>query len=183
MSSHSLLISEGPSLAATFQDGSIHLEIRHKPGFLCSNMPSDWIEWFQSYCQKKPAPLPQLPLDHLTPFTQKVLIQLCSIPLGHQKSYSEIANSIAKPKAQRAVGTACGKNPYPIFIPCHRVVGSQGLGGFSAGLEVKKRLLAHECGTDFAYLLTKRCDAPLNRRETNDRNRDPKANCRARVYP
>jgi methylated-DNA-[protein]-cysteine S-methyltransferase len=60
-------------------------------------------------------------------------------------SYGEIAAAIGKPKAVRAVGMACGANPIAILVPCHRVVAANGrLGGYSAGLERKKWLLAHE---------------------------------------
>lgn len=66
------------------------------------------------------------------------------IPFGETKTYGDLAHSIGSPGACRAVGNACAANPLPLLVPCHRVVGKRGLGGFSAGLEWKKFLLALE---------------------------------------
>ena len=64
------------------------------------------------------------------------------IPYGATQTYGELALRIGKPGASRAVGTACGRNPVPVLVPCHRVVASGGkLGGFSAGLSRKRTLL------------------------------------------
>jgi methylated-DNA-[protein]-cysteine S-methyltransferase len=80
-----------------------------------------------------------------TSFQQKVWRTLTKIPRGETRSYGWVAQKIGKPKAPRAVGTACGANPVPVIIPCHRVVASDGsLGGFGGGLPMKKRLLAVE---------------------------------------
>jgi O-6-methylguanine DNA methyltransferase len=90
------------------------------------------------------APPPELPLDIQkgTPFQQEVWAALRRIPFGETRSYGQIAKAVGRPKASRAVGHACGKNPVPLFVPCHRVLGSGGaLGGFSAGLHVKEALL------------------------------------------
>lgn len=86
-------------------------------------------------------------LDFLTatPFQKEVWQEARSIPYGETVSYRRIAEKIGKPKATRAVGGALGKNPLPIIIPCHRVIGINGdLTGFSSGLDVKKRLLEIE---------------------------------------
>lgn len=72
--------------------------------------------------------------------------QLQKIPFGQTASYGEIALRLSKPGASRAVGNACGANPVPLVIPCHRVIASGGLGGFSAGRDWKLRLLALENG-------------------------------------
>ncbi|OGP18714.1 MAG: hypothetical protein A2054_09875 [Deltaproteobacteria bacterium GWA2_55_10] len=70
---------------------------------------------------------------------------LQKIKWGSVKSYGEIAGSIGKPGAARAVGGACGRNPVPLIIPCHRVLASGGRpGGFSCGIEIKKKLLEIE---------------------------------------
>jgi O-6-methylguanine DNA methyltransferase len=70
---------------------------------------------------------------------------LLRIPYGETRSYGEIANMIGQPKAARAVGNACNKNPVPLVIPCHRVVGSDGkLVGYAFGLERKEQLLSLE---------------------------------------
>ena len=80
-----------------------------------------------------------------TPFQQKVWKQLQEIPYGQTISYSQLAKAVGNPKACRAVGSANGKNPIPIIIPCHRVIASNGgLGGFACGLDVKIRLLELE---------------------------------------
>lgn len=80
-----------------------------------------------------------------TPFQQKVWRALRTIPKGQTRSYAWVAKKIGKPKAVRAVANACGANPYPVVIPCHRVIRSDGsLGGFSGGLKLKRKLLARE---------------------------------------
>ncbi len=82
-----------------------------------------------------------------TEFQIKVWKEIAKIPLGETRSYKEIATAIGSPNSSRAVANACGKNPYPIKIPCHRVIKSDGsIGGYSGtgGIERKKELLAKE---------------------------------------
>lgn len=80
-----------------------------------------------------------------TDFQQSVWQQLKAIPFGECRSYADIANILDKPKAVRAVGAANGRNPLPIIVPCHRVIGSNGaLTGFAGGLDMKEWLLRHE---------------------------------------
>jgi len=80
-----------------------------------------------------------------TEFQVKVLKALQKIPYGETVSYGEIAKRIGKPKAMRAVGAANGRNPIPIVVPCHRVIGSGGdLTGFGGGLDTKEALLRLE---------------------------------------
>ena len=82
-----------------------------------------------------------------TEFQNKVWNELKKIPSGETRTYKEIAERIGAPKAARAVANACGKNPYPITIPCHRVIRSDGgLGGYSGdgGIKKKRMLLAEE---------------------------------------
>lgn len=79
-----------------------------------------------------------------TPFQQAVWNEVKKIPRGRTRTYGEIAAAIGRPKAVRAVGSACGANPLPVFIPCHRVVAKSGLGGFGSGLPWKKLLLKEE---------------------------------------
>ena len=77
-----------------------------------------------------------------TDFQQQVWQALRAIPHGQTRSYKEIAEAMGKPKAARAVGTANGKNPIPIIIPCHRVIAAGGkLAGFAHGLGAKQQLL------------------------------------------
>ncbi len=89
-----------------------------------------------------------LPLDlRGTPFQLKVWQALRQIPYGETRSYGEVARAVNAPKASRAVGGANGCNPVGIIVPCHRVIASSGgLGGFSCGLEYKKKLLTLEAG-------------------------------------
>ena len=80
-----------------------------------------------------------------TPFQLSVLDELQKIPYGETVSYGEIAARLGKPKAMRAVGAANGRNPIPVIIPCHRVIGANGkLTGFGGGLPTKEALLKIE---------------------------------------
>ncbi len=82
-----------------------------------------------------------------TKFQQLVWNEIEKIPYGETRSYKDIAVSIGKPRAARAVANACAKNPIPIKRPCHRVICSNGqLGGYSGpgGIETKKKLLEQE---------------------------------------
>jgi methylated-DNA-[protein]-cysteine S-methyltransferase len=80
-----------------------------------------------------------------TVFMQEVWSALMNIPYGETRTYGEIAASIGRPKAARAVGMACNRNPIALFIPCHRVVGANGsLVGFRGGVNIKEKLLALE---------------------------------------
>ncbi len=94
---------------------------------------------------RSPKVLPPLDLSSGTAFQQKVWAALREIPSGKTRTYSQLAGAVRKPLASRAVGSACGANPIPILVPCHRVLPTAGgLGGFSAGLEWKRRLLGLE---------------------------------------
>jgi methylated-DNA-[protein]-cysteine S-methyltransferase len=86
----------------------------------------------------------KLDLSSGTSFQISVWRELLNIPFGKVKTYGEIASKIGKPGAARAVGNAVGANPIPIIVPCHRVVATNGLGGYSGGIEIKKRLLRTE---------------------------------------
>jgi len=80
-----------------------------------------------------------------TKFQNSVWKVLGTIPRGQIATYMDIAHSIGKPNAVRAVANACGANPVPILVPCHRVVRSDGgIGGYSSGVDIKKKLLARE---------------------------------------
>lgn len=80
-----------------------------------------------------------------TDFQRQVWAALCSIPYGETRSYGEIAAQVGNPRAARAVGLANNKNPIPIIVPCHRVIGADGsMTGYAGGLEAKELLLKLE---------------------------------------
>lgn len=104
------------------------------------------LDWVQNYVERRPSSL-VLPLniDSLPPFTSKVLQYLAAIPFGSTISYGELAQKAGSPKAYRAVGNACNRNPFPLFTPCHRVIASgKKIGGFAMDLNIKKALLSFE---------------------------------------
>ncbi|MDR1494767.1 MAG: methylated-DNA--[protein]-cysteine S-methyltransferase [Rickettsiales bacterium] len=80
-----------------------------------------------------------------SPFQSKVWAALLKIPFGQSVSYRQLALIVGNPRATRAVATACGRNPIAVFIPCHRVIYSNGgIGGYSGGVAIKKMLLDME---------------------------------------
>jgi methylated-DNA-[protein]-cysteine S-methyltransferase len=79
-----------------------------------------------------------------TAFQTDVWAELTRIPYGETISYGELARRVGRPKAPRAVGQANGANPIPIIVPCHRVLASNGIGGYGGGLPMKRTLLAVE---------------------------------------
>ena len=87
-----------------------------------------------------------IPLDLTgTEFQRAAWSALASVPFGETRSYRQQAEAIGRPKAVRAIGAANGKNPVPIVLPCHRIVGSDGsLTGYGGGLPIKVYLLNHE---------------------------------------
>jgi methylated-DNA-[protein]-cysteine S-methyltransferase len=110
-----------------------------------TNILKEASEQLESYllgrCKKFELPL--APIG--TEFMKSVWSALQTIPYGETRSYGEIAKCIGKPKAYRAVGLSNYKNPIPIFIPCHRVIGTNGaLVGYLGGLDMKKRLIELE---------------------------------------
>lgn len=109
------------------------------PDHLCMKM----IAWLEAYfCGSyEPCTVP-MKLNG-TEFQKKVLAELYKIPYGSSVTYGELAERAGVPRAYRAVGSAVGKNPFLIAIPCHRVISANGVGGFSAigGVDTKKKLL------------------------------------------
>lgn len=94
---------------------------------------------------RAPTEFPPLDLARGTKFQRSVWGAMRKIKLGQTQSYGEIAAAIGNPRAVRAVGGACGANPIPLLVPCHRVLAAnQKIGGFSGGLEWKRKLLARE---------------------------------------
>ena len=87
--------------------------------------------------------LEQFPIsfEGTPPFHQRIWKRLRQIPWGTAMTYAELARAVDSPRAFRAVGQACGANPLPLIVPCHRVLAEDGIGGFSAGKGWKERLL------------------------------------------
>jgi methylated-DNA-[protein]-cysteine S-methyltransferase len=114
----------------------------------------DWNPSLREQCEAfaagKKVKFPKVPLDRdrpLTEFQQRVVDIVRAIPPGETLTYGQVAELAGSPGAARAVGSVMARNPVPIVIPCHRVVGSSGcLGGFSApgGVETKRKLLEAE---------------------------------------
>jgi methylated-DNA-[protein]-cysteine S-methyltransferase len=120
----------GPSRAGVSARARAHLEAAE--------------EALAAYFAGRPPRLPVLDLRG-TPFQLAVWSALREIPWGEVRTYGEIAAALGRLGGARAVGAANGQNPVAILIPCHRVVQAGGrLGGFAAGLDVKRWLLAHE---------------------------------------
>jgi methylated-DNA-[protein]-cysteine S-methyltransferase len=90
-----------------------------------------------------------LPLDlRVAPFHADVLRELALVPYGRTSTYGTLAANVGRPRAARAVGTVMHRNPIPIVLPCHRIVGANGsLTGYAGGLDVKRRLLELEGAT------------------------------------
>jgi len=103
-------------------------------------------EWFGAYLDGHSIPFPiPLSLDRLPPFTRQVLERLQKIPFGQTESYSDVAAGVGNRNSSRAVGNACRVNPFPLIIPCHRVLQKDGsLGGFAFGPEMKRAMLGFE---------------------------------------
>lgn len=104
-----------------------------------------WARQIKAYWsgQNRRFPL-SVDLRGLTEFQQSVLQATRKIPFGQTRSYQDVARSIGAPRAYRAVGSALGRNPLPIVIPCHRVVSASGIGGYTGGLHRKLRLMELE---------------------------------------
>jgi methylated-DNA-[protein]-cysteine S-methyltransferase len=110
---------------------------------------ADLIAGLQRFAEGEPVDFKEVPLslDHLTRFGRRVLAACRAIPWGQVSSYGDLAAACGSPGAARAVGSVMAKNRFPLVVPCHRVLASDGtLGGYSApdGLRMKKRLLAME---------------------------------------
>jgi methylated-DNA-[protein]-cysteine S-methyltransferase len=128
------------------RDAASHLRAPEDPADNGTGLLDHTVSLLQRYFDGEEV-LFDLPLDlrYYTPFQRHVWRAAASIPFGETRSYRWIAGRIRKPRAARAVGQAVGANPVPVIIPCHRVITSSGtLGGFSGGLEMKKKLLRLE---------------------------------------
>jgi methylated-DNA-[protein]-cysteine S-methyltransferase len=105
------------------------------------------IEWCKKYSEKKHETFP-LPFEmpEKSAFFSKFINELAIVPFGKTVTYQDLSVKVNNNnKASRAIGNACNQNPFPLIVPCHRVLAAkQGLGGFGSGVELKKVLLSHE---------------------------------------
>jgi methylated-DNA-[protein]-cysteine S-methyltransferase len=147
----------GHFIAHFSERGLARLEFPRRYATLPAPNLNDWdapmLKWLglarrailETLSGQPPSEFPPLDLSAGTEFQQRVWTALRGIAMGQTKSYGEIATEIGSPKAVRAVGGACGANPVPLLVPCHRVLAANvHLGGFSGGLDWKLRLLAAE---------------------------------------
>lgn len=155
------IASDGTSITGLWMEGQKYFG----SGFAgelerCDGMPvlERACEWLDRYFADDPLPIDGLPLNPQgTAFQRRVWSVLTRIPYGQLRTYADIADQIAREDGKergsaRAVGTANGRNPISIIIPCHRVVGSDGsLTGYAGGIERKLWLLEHE-GVDTSGL-------------------------------
>jgi len=118
-----------------------------------------------------------------TPFQLDVWNEIARIPFAETRSYRDVAEAIDKPRAMRAVGAAQRANPFPIVVPCHRVIGSDGtLTGYVGGLETKQWLLEHEA--DLADLTSAHSQRPAHgARETHGKSRSGRPASRKPTRP
>ena len=115
------------------------------PSTPASQAAAEWIAAYLADPDTPPPSLPPFPCG--TPFQRRVWAAIARIPRGEVRRYADLARELGS--VPRAVGQACGANPLPLLIPCHRVVSAQGLGGFANArdgylLDTKRWLLAHE---------------------------------------
>lgn len=117
------------------------IEAPEPPDDLLARATTQLREYFAG--RRREFDLPLAP--ETTPFQARVLAELVRVPYGETMSYGELARRLGNPAASRAVGMANGRNPIPIVIPCHRVIGADGkLTGYGGGLEIKRQLLELE---------------------------------------
>lgn len=124
--------------------GAIELACPFRPSLLTNRAATELQEYFAGKRFAFDVPIDPAGSD----FQRAVWNALLEIPYGEVRTYSQIASDVGKPKGYRAVGMACNKNPIPIIIPCHRVLGANGaLTGYAGGLNVKQYLLKLETGS------------------------------------
>lgn len=156
-----ILISSKPGIRVQVQwkaDSLIRVSLFPSPRFTldAEHCPKAQVEifeaWLKDYSRKKWSSLP-LPMTKGT-FQQDVLRCLQAIPWGAVMSYKEVAQAVGSPRAARAVGNICRGNLFPLFIPCHRVIRSDGgIGCYTPDPYIKRQLLYFEGVTDSAGLV------------------------------
>ena len=122
----------------------VELEPHSRPNNLPSAKPA--VRTLEKYLRGENVDLSTFPVDleNRSVFERAVLENTRQIPSGSVVTYSELAAKLGNPRAARAVGNALRRNPIPLFVPCHRVVGVADLGGYAWGLETKRKLLQLE---------------------------------------
>ncbi|WP_420422129.1 methylated-DNA--[protein]-cysteine S-methyltransferase [Simkania sp.] len=145
--------ASNPSFGVSFylNEGNIsHIALFESPTFSCniygkSPLKTQILDWIQAYLKKQePPPLP-LDLSNLSTFTRKGLRAIQKISFGSTASYQDVARSVGDSNAARAIGNVCNRNPFPLVIPCHRVISAnKTIGGFAYSLELKMNLLQFE---------------------------------------
>ncbi len=132
---------QGMFLLSVKKANSSKISFKKSNSILLRQASQQLKEYFQGRRKKFNLPLHKKG----TLFQKQVWKELQNICYGNTLSYLKVAHNIKKTRAQRAVGSACNKNPFLIIIPCHRVLKSdQSLGGFAVGIKAKKWLLEHE---------------------------------------
>ncbi|MGD9349813.1 MAG: methylated-DNA--[protein]-cysteine S-methyltransferase [Desulfobacterales bacterium] len=138
----------GPFEIVGTQKGIITITFNKAPSVMDRNLPAcmkDCLQQLEEYFKGRRRKFRVPLLLEGTDFQKAVWRQLKKIPYGQTASYGDVARAIGRPGAFRAVGNANNKNPVPVIIPCHRVIGSDGkLGGFGGGIWRKQWLLDHE---------------------------------------
>jgi O-6-methylguanine DNA methyltransferase len=157
--------SDGVYLAHYSEKGLAGLDFPNRDGLVMPNhksngravnskqIPLQILRWHKTATEalksmlagRKPKALPPLDWTGKTEFQQAVWRAMLKLKPGKTKSYGEIAEAIGHPKAVRAVGSACGANPIPVLVPCHRILAAgRKIGGFGSGLDRKRDLLGRE---------------------------------------
>ncbi|MBF8264005.1 MAG: methylated-DNA--[protein]-cysteine S-methyltransferase [Parachlamydiales bacterium] len=141
-------IADRPSVIVNFSREGCTLSLPDESGFFCRFGPLSaplkdlYLHYLQEYCQGRSL---TFPFPRNTSFDERVWEMISTIAFGETRTYSDLARQLGMPHAARAVGGACGRNPMPIFIPCHRVIAKNSkIGGFAFNLEIKKRLIEFE---------------------------------------
>jgi O-6-methylguanine DNA methyltransferase len=132
-------ITSGPLTVAIESDDRGRLYAVHLPGRLPPGLSAAHLSAVLAELEQR-----TLAIDASRPFYRRVWQRMRTIPWGSASTYGGLAAALGSPHASRAVGQACGSNPLPLIIPCHRVIGTQGPGGFASGLAWKNKLLELE---------------------------------------
>ena len=119
------------------------MEIKCEKDIIVKIVPSENMTWTRECLEGKDIQWSYLEKKY-TKFQVSVWKEIAKVKWGETKTYKDIAIAIGSPNAYRAVANACGANPLPLLIPCHRIVSKSGIGGFSYGISLKKYLLDYE---------------------------------------